>query len=35
MFVSLLYFPLLGASVVFMVLQVYARMTSQRRWRLL
>jgi vitamin B12/bleomycin/antimicrobial peptide transport system ATP-binding/permease protein len=30
---SLLYFPLLAASVAVMVLQVYARMTTQRRWR--
>jgi vitamin B12/bleomycin/antimicrobial peptide transport system ATP-binding/permease protein len=30
---ALLYLPLLAASVVFSVLQVYARMTTQRRWR--
>jgi putative ATP-binding cassette transporter len=30
---ALLYLPLLAASVVFNVLQVYARMTTQRRWR--
>src|SRR5205085_1206732 len=33
LYLSLLYFPLLAASVAFMVLQVYARMTTQRRWR--
>ena len=31
--VSLLYFPLLVASVCVAVAQVYARMTTQRRWR--
>src|SRR6195256_3048051 len=30
---SLIYVPLLAASVVVMLLQVYARMTTQRRWR--
>jgi putative ATP-binding cassette transporter len=30
---SIAYLPLLAASVVFSVLQVYARMTTQRRWR--
>ena len=30
---ALVYLPLLAASVVFGVLQVYARMTTQRRWR--
>jgi putative ATP-binding cassette transporter len=30
---SMVYLPLLAASVVFSVLQVYARMTTQRRWR--
>ena len=30
---SMAYLPLLAASVVFSVLQVYARMTTQRRWR--
>jgi vitamin B12/bleomycin/antimicrobial peptide transport system ATP-binding/permease protein len=33
LFYSLLYFPLLAASVCLMVGQVYARMTTQRRWR--
>jgi len=32
-FVSMVYFPLLGASVCLVVAQVYARMTTQRRWR--
>jgi vitamin B12/bleomycin/antimicrobial peptide transport system ATP-binding/permease protein len=32
-FLSMVYLPLLAASVVFSVLQVYARMTTQRRWR--
>jgi putative ATP-binding cassette transporter len=31
--VSLVYFPLLAASVFIMVMQVNARMTMQRRWR--
>jgi vitamin B12/bleomycin/antimicrobial peptide transport system ATP-binding/permease protein len=30
---SILYFPLLAASVVFMLIQVWSRMTTQRRWR--
>jgi putative ATP-binding cassette transporter len=30
---SMLYLPLLAASVFFGVMQVYARMTTQRRWR--
>jgi vitamin B12/bleomycin/antimicrobial peptide transport system ATP-binding/permease protein len=30
---ALLYVPLLAASVAVMVLQVYVRMTTQRRWR--
>ena len=30
---SMVYLPLLAASVTFSVLQVYARMTTQRRWR--
>ena len=29
----MIYLPLLAASVTFSVLQVYARMTTQRRWR--
>jgi putative ATP-binding cassette transporter len=33
LFYSLIYFPLLAASVCLMVGQVYARMTTQRRWR--
>ena len=33
LFYSMLYFPLLAASVCLMVGQVYARMTTQRRWR--
>jgi len=32
-FVSMVYFPLLAASVCLVVAQVYARMTTQRRWR--
>jgi putative ATP-binding cassette transporter len=32
-FLSLIYFPLLAASVCLSVTQVYARMTLQRRWR--
>jgi putative ATP-binding cassette transporter len=32
-FMSMVYFPLLGASVCLVVAQVYARMTTQRRWR--
>ena len=33
LFVSLIYFPLLAASVALVVTQVYAKMTTQRRWR--
>jgi putative ATP-binding cassette transporter len=33
LFWSIVYFPLLVASVYFVVTQVYARMTMQRRWR--
>src|SRR3954452_7204832 len=33
LFLSLIYFPLLATSVCLMVVQVYARMTTQRRWR--
>jgi putative ATP-binding cassette transporter len=33
LFLSMVYLPLLAASVLFSVLQVYARMTIQRRWR--
>jgi vitamin B12/bleomycin/antimicrobial peptide transport system ATP-binding/permease protein len=33
LYVSLVYVPLLAASVAVMVLQVYVRMTTQRRWR--
>jgi len=33
LFLSMLYFPLLLASVFLSVMQVYARMTTQRRWR--
>jgi vitamin B12/bleomycin/antimicrobial peptide transport system ATP-binding/permease protein len=33
LFLSLLYFAILGASVCLGVAQVYARMTLQRRWR--
>jgi vitamin B12/bleomycin/antimicrobial peptide transport system ATP-binding/permease protein len=32
-FFSMVYFPLLAASVCLAVAQVYARMTTQRRWR--
>ena len=32
-FVSMVYFPLLAVSVCLVVAQVYARMTTQRRWR--
>lgn len=32
-FLSLIYFPILAASVASTVIQVYARMTLQRRWR--
>jgi ABC-type uncharacterized transport system fused permease/ATPase subunit len=33
LFLSLIYFPLLAASVASTVTQVYVRMTLQRRWR--
>jgi ABC transporter transmembrane region 2 len=33
LFLSLIYFPLLAASVGSTVVQVYVRMTLQRRWR--
>src|SRR5262245_64524241 len=33
LFLSMVYLPMLAASVAFTVLQVYARMTTQRRWR--
>jgi putative ATP-binding cassette transporter len=33
LFLSMLYLPLLAASVFLSVMQVYARMTTQRRWR--
>ena len=33
LFLSTLYFPLLLASVFLSIMQVYARMTTQRRWR--
>ena len=33
LYLSLIYVPLLVASVTVMLLQVYARMTTQRRWR--
>lgn len=33
LYLSLIYIPLLVASVAVMLLQVYARMTAQRRWR--
>src|ERR1700693_1152104 len=32
-FLSLIYFPILAASVASTVIQVYVRMTLQRRWR--
>jgi putative ATP-binding cassette transporter len=32
-FLSMVYFPLLAASVCLVVAQVYARMATQRRWR--
>jgi vitamin B12/bleomycin/antimicrobial peptide transport system ATP-binding/permease protein len=32
-FWSIIYFPLLAASVCLVIAQVYARMTMQRRWR--
>jgi putative ATP-binding cassette transporter len=33
LFLSLIYFPIMAASVFFNVMQVYGRMTLQRRWR--
>src|SRR5215470_13330194 len=33
LFIALIYFPLLAASVCVMIAQVYGRMTMQRRWR--
>src|SRR5215470_16681694 len=33
LFVALIYFPLLAASVCVMIAQVYGKMTMQRRWR--
>jgi len=33
LFIALIYFPLLAASVCVAVAQVYAKMTMQRRWR--
>jgi len=33
LFIALIYFPLLGASVCVMIAQVYGKMTMQRRWR--
>ena len=33
LFLTLVYLPLLVASVLLIVAQVYARMTTQRRWR--
>jgi vitamin B12/bleomycin/antimicrobial peptide transport system ATP-binding/permease protein len=33
LFLSLIYFPIMVASVLFSVTQVYGRMTLQRRWR--
>jgi vitamin B12/bleomycin/antimicrobial peptide transport system ATP-binding/permease protein len=33
LFLTLIYLPLLVASVLLIVTQVYARMTTQRRWR--
>jgi vitamin B12/bleomycin/antimicrobial peptide transport system ATP-binding/permease protein len=33
LFLSAVYFPLLAASVCVMIVQVYARMGTQRRWR--
>jgi putative ATP-binding cassette transporter len=33
LFLSAVYFPLLAASVCLMLVQVYARMGTQRRWR--
>jgi len=35
LFWSIVYFPLLAVSVSFVVMQVHARMTMQRRWRAL
>jgi putative ATP-binding cassette transporter len=33
LFLSLIYFPILAASVASTIIQVYVRMTLQRRWR--
>src|SRR5256885_5359523 len=33
LFITLIYFPLLAASVSVMIAQVYGKMTMQRRWR--
>ena len=33
LFIALIYFPLLAASVCVAVAQIYAKMTMQRRWR--
>jgi len=33
LFLAMVYLPLLAASVAISVLQLYARMTTQRRWR--
>src|SRR5262245_32556566 len=33
LFIALIYFPLLAASVCVMIAQVYGKMTMQRRWR--
>jgi putative ATP-binding cassette transporter len=33
LYLSLIYVPLLAASVAVMLVQVYARMITQRRWR--
>ena len=33
LFLSLIYFPIMAASVFFSVMQVYGRLTLQRRWR--
>jgi vitamin B12/bleomycin/antimicrobial peptide transport system ATP-binding/permease protein len=33
LFLSLIYFPIMLASVLFSVMQVYGRLTLQRRWR--
>jgi hypothetical protein len=34
LFLSQTYFPIMVASVFFSVMQVYGRMTLQRRWRM-